>query len=139
VSPVSSPGTPQSGPPTPCPSDSSAHNRLPPTSQLSSLPPCHRRPSRKLVLELAVNLKGVSLRRYSPLGPLSPASPVVVPSSSQTQSTQFHLQASGVTSPTEPVSSSVKAEDTGSHFTVDELCRDERRNEQARLVQKSSQ
>ncbi|XP_061819422.1 low-density lipoprotein receptor-related protein 3-like [Nerophis lumbriciformis] len=31
------------------------------------------RSSRKLVLDLAVNLKGVSLRRYSPLGPLGAA------------------------------------------------------------------
>ncbi|XP_057682333.1 low-density lipoprotein receptor-related protein 3 [Corythoichthys intestinalis] len=36
----------------------------------------HPRPTRKLVLDLALNLKGVSLRRYSPLGPLSQANPL---------------------------------------------------------------
>uniref|UniRef100_A0A3Q2XIP9 Low density lipoprotein receptor-related protein 3 n=1 Tax=Hippocampus comes TaxID=109280 RepID=A0A3Q2XIP9_HIPCM len=35
--------------------------------------PSHPRSSRKLILDLALNMKGVSLRRYSPLGPLSPA------------------------------------------------------------------
>ncbi|KAM9825096.1 low-density lipoprotein receptor-related protein 3 [Syngnathus typhle] len=37
------------------------------------LPIPHSRSSRKLVLDLALNMKGVSLRRYSPLGPISPA------------------------------------------------------------------
>lgn len=41
------------------------------------LPPPHPRVSRKLVLELAVNLKGVAVRRYSPLGPMSPISPMI--------------------------------------------------------------
>uniref|UniRef100_A0A3B5ACQ0 LDL receptor related protein 3 n=1 Tax=Stegastes partitus TaxID=144197 RepID=A0A3B5ACQ0_9TELE len=129
LSPVSreSRGGTQSGPPTPCQSDSSAHSRLPLTPQEASVPPCHRRTSRKMVLELAVNLKGVSLRRYSPLGPLSPISPPVFPSSSQTPSAQSHPQLSEVVSPNEPLSSSVKAEDSDSHFAVDG--RDERRRE----------
>lgn len=53
------------------------------TPQEPSAPP-HPRLSRKLVLELAVNLKGVAVRRYSPLGPLSPMSPLVLSSGSQT-------------------------------------------------------
>ncbi|XP_061591250.1 low-density lipoprotein receptor-related protein 3 [Cololabis saira] len=94
-------GGPHSGPPTPFQSDSSG-DRLLPTPPLASAPPCHYRQSRKLVLELAVNLKGVSLRRYSPLGPLSPLSPPVFPTSPQTQSNQPTPQASEVTSPSEP-------------------------------------
>nr|XP_015809424.2 low-density lipoprotein receptor-related protein 3 isoform X1 [Nothobranchius furzeri] len=78
-----------------------------PTTHLASVPPFHRQSSRKMVLELAVNLKGVSLRRYSPLGPLSPVSP---PSSSPTQPAQLLSDSSEVTSPTEPMSSSVKTE-----------------------------
>ncbi|XP_041849421.1 low-density lipoprotein receptor-related protein 3 isoform X2 [Melanotaenia boesemani] len=143
LSPVSSARTPQSGPPTPCPSDSSAHNRLPHTTQLASVRPIHRRPSRKLVLELAVNLKGVSLRHYSPLGPLSPVSPPVFPSSSQTQSAQLHLQGSEATSPTGPTGSSVKAEDRDRHSTVDlpsrEIrSRDERKREGKRRLARFS-
>ncbi|XP_037645996.1 low-density lipoprotein receptor-related protein 3 isoform X1 [Sebastes umbrosus] len=126
---------PQSELPTPVQSDSSAHSGPPHTSQEASVPPCHTRPSRKLVLELAVNLKGVSLRRYSPLGPLSPISPPVFPSSSQTPTTTHHHPwGLEVTSPSEPSSSSVKAEDSNSHFTVEvpsrEIrSRDERRRE----------
>ncbi|RVE74907.1 hypothetical protein OJAV_G00026480 [Oryzias javanicus] len=52
--------------------------------QFASAPPSQRRPSRKLVLELAVNLKGVSLMRSPPSGSLSPLSPSAFPSSSQT-------------------------------------------------------
>lgn len=120
---------PQSESPTPVQSDSSAHSGPPPTPQEASLPPCHPRASRKLVLELAVNLKGVSLRRYSPLGPLSPISPP-----SQTSTSHPHSQVLEVTSPPEPSSSSVKAEDSDSHFTVEvpsrEIrSRDERRRE----------
>lgn len=81
---------PQSEPPTPVQSDSSAHSGSPPTPQEASVLPCHSRASRKLVLELAVNLKGVSLRRYSPMGPLSPISPTVFPSSSQTSTAYPH-------------------------------------------------
>ncbi|XP_061621199.1 low-density lipoprotein receptor-related protein 3 isoform X1 [Phyllopteryx taeniolatus] len=49
---------------------------VPGPSDVSGPPPLtgpHPRSSRKLVLDLALNLKGVSLRRYSPLGSLSPA------------------------------------------------------------------
>uniref|UniRef100_A0A3P8RN04 Low density lipoprotein receptor-related protein 3 n=1 Tax=Amphiprion percula TaxID=161767 RepID=A0A3P8RN04_AMPPE len=123
-------GAPQSGPPTACQSDSSSHSGLPPTPQEASVPLCPRRASRKMVLELAVNLKGVSLRRYSPLGPLSPISPPVFPSSSQTPSTQPHPQGSEVTSPTGPLSSSVKAEGSDSNSTVDVPSRDERKREE---------
>lgn len=110
---------PQSEPPTPCQTDSSTHSQPPPTPQEASVPLCHPRASRKLVLELAVNLKGVSLRRYSPLGPLSPISPPVFPSSSQTTTSQSHTQGLEVTSPTEPSSSSGKAEDSDSYCTVE--------------------
>ncbi|XP_051918436.1 low-density lipoprotein receptor-related protein 3 isoform X2 [Hippocampus zosterae] len=52
-------------PDAPGPSDASAPPLL--------AAPSHPRSSRKLILDLALNMKGVSLRRYSPLGPLSPA------------------------------------------------------------------
>lgn len=104
--------------PTPGQTDSSNHSQ-PSTPQEASASMCHPRASRKLVLELAVNLKGVSLRRYTPLGPLSPISPPVFPSSSQTPTTQPHTQGLEGTSPTEPSSSSVQAEDSASHCTVD--------------------
>ncbi|XP_060923649.1 low-density lipoprotein receptor-related protein 3 [Limanda limanda] len=112
--------------------DSSAASRHHPSPQEASVPLCHPRASRKLVLELAVNLKGVSLRRYSPLGPLSPISPPVFPSSSQTPTSQSHPLGPGVTSPTGPLSSYVKAEDSDSHFRVevsigDRRSRDDRR------------
>lgn len=58
------------------------------TPQEPTAPP-HPRVSRKLVLELAVNLKGVAVRRYSPLGPLSPMSPMVLSSGSQTPVAQL--------------------------------------------------
>lgn len=51
-------------------------------------PPPHPRVSRKLVLELAVNLKGVAVRRYSPLGPLSPISPLVQASDARSPTAQ---------------------------------------------------
>lgn len=124
---------PQTEPPTPQ-SDSSTNSRLPPAPQEASVPLSQPRASRKLVLELAVNLKGVSLRRYSPLGPLSPVSPPVFPSSSRTPTTQPHPLCPEVTSPTESLSSSVKAEDSDSHITVEvpsreRRSRDERRRE----------
>uniref|UniRef100_A0A665VBI2 CUB domain-containing protein n=1 Tax=Echeneis naucrates TaxID=173247 RepID=A0A665VBI2_ECHNA len=135
-SPVSRESTrsPQSEPPTPVQSDSSAHSGLPPISQEASVPPYHPRASRKLVLELAVNLKGVSLRRYSPLGPRSPISHPLFPSSSHTTPTQSQPQVPGGTSTSEPLSSSMKAEDSDSHFTVEvpsgnRGSRDERRRE----------
>ncbi|XP_017281395.1 low-density lipoprotein receptor-related protein 3 isoform X2 [Kryptolebias marmoratus] len=86
----------------------------PSSPQPASTPTCHPRPSKKLVLELAVNLKGVSLRHYSPLGPLSPVSPPVFASSSQ-----MHSEISEVVSPAEPLSSSVKAEDGDRYFAAD--------------------
>lgn len=77
---------PQSDSLTPDPSDSSTNSQPP------SVPLGRPRASRKLVLELAANLKGVSLRRYSPLGPLSPISPPVFPSNSQTLIGYPHYQ-----------------------------------------------
>ncbi|XP_076012107.1 low-density lipoprotein receptor-related protein 3 [Genypterus blacodes] len=91
--------SPHSEPPTPCYSDASAPERPRPTSMHGPVPSCHHRPSRKLVLELAVNLKGVSLRRYSPLGPLSPVSPLVVSSGSQTNASQRQTRERPGTSP----------------------------------------
>lgn len=125
---------PQAEPPSPVQSDSSTNSGLPPTPQEASVPLSHPRASRKLVLELAVNLKGVSLRRYSPLGPLSPISPPVFPSNSQIPTTQRHPLCSEVTSPAESLSSSVKAEDSDSHIAVEvpsreRRSRDERRRE----------
>ncbi|XP_060898387.1 low-density lipoprotein receptor-related protein 3 [Labrus mixtus] len=132
----------QSEPPTPVQSDSSSHSGPPFTPQEASVPPCPPRASRKLVLELAVNLKGVSLRRYSPLGPLSPISPSVFPSSSQVSHPLTHGWE--VSSPSEPSSSSaVKGQDSDNHFTV-ELPRREmshrgkgRREEKSRLCRLS--
>ncbi|XP_069029919.1 low-density lipoprotein receptor-related protein 3 isoform X1 [Embiotoca jacksoni] len=118
----------QSGPPTP--GDPSAHSGLPLTRQEASVPPCHRRASRKLVLELAVNLKGVSLRRYSPLGPLSPISPPMLPSSSRTPSSQPHPQGSEVPSPTGLLS-------CDSHFTVDVPSREIRSRDERESEAKS--
>ena len=110
----------------------------PPIPQEASLPLCQPRASRKLVLELAVNLKGVSLRRYSPLGPLSPVSPPVFPCSSQTPTTQSHPQGPEVTSPTLPWSSSpLKTEGSDSDFTLevpggDRRSRDQRRRREGK-------
>ncbi|KAM9861010.1 low-density lipoprotein receptor-related protein 3 [Aulostomus maculatus] len=102
---------PQSDPSTPGQSDSSTDSQPPLPTQEASAPPCHPRASRKLVLELAVNLKGVSLRRYTPLGPLSPSSPPAFPNISQTLLTHPHTPGPEGASPTEPSSSSpVKAE-----------------------------
>lgn len=127
LSPVSREGT---SAPTAAHSDPLAQNGLCPAPQDATAPPCHPRTSRKLVLELAVNLKGVSLRRYSPLGPLSPVSPSVFPSNSQTTTTgQTQPPAPEVTSPTEPLSSSVKAEERDCHLAVEVPSRDERRRE----------
>lgn len=139
LSPVSrdSSRAPQSEPSTPVQSESSAHSRAPLTPQEDSVPPCHPRASRKLVLELAVNLKGVSLRRYSPLGPLSPISPPVFSSSSQTPTTHPHSQGLEVTTPSESSSSSVKAEDCNSHFTVDVPSREIRSRDERRREGKS--
>ncbi|XP_078017897.1 low-density lipoprotein receptor-related protein 3 isoform X2 [Epinephelus lanceolatus] len=139
LSPVSrdSSRAPQSEPSTPVQSESSAHSGAPLTPQEDSVPPCHPRASRKLVLELAVNLKGVSLRRYSPLGPLSPISPPVFSSSSQTPTTHPHSQGLEVTTPSESSSSSVKAEDCNSHFTVDVPSREIRSRDERRREGKS--
>lgn len=119
---------PQTEPPAPAQTDSSTSTRLPPTPQEASAPLGQPRASRKLVLELAVNLKGVSLRRYSPLGPLSPISPPVFPSSSQTPTTQPHP----LTSPTDSLSSSAKEEGSNSHITVEVPSRERRSQEERR-------
>lgn len=139
LSPVSreSSRAPQSEPPTPVQSDSSGHSGPPSTPQEASVPACHPRASRKLVLELAVNLKGVSLRRYSPLGPLSPISPPVFPSGSQTSTTYPHSQELEATSPSELPSSSAKGEDSDSHFTVEVPSREIRSREDRRREGKS--
>lgn len=104
LSPVSgvSGGASLSDPPTPLQSDSPT----PPTPQEARLPACRTRMSRRLVLELAVNLKGVSLKRYSSLGGLSPLSP-------QPHSSTGGCQ-EGTSSP-EP-SASVKEEDGSQHL-----------------------
>ncbi|XP_035483471.2 low-density lipoprotein receptor-related protein 3 isoform X2 [Scophthalmus maximus] len=138
-SPVSGEGawTSQSAPPTAGQSDSSARCRQPYSPQEASVPLCPARASRKLVLELAVNLKGVSLRRYSPLGPLSPVSPPVFPSSPQTPTTQSRRQGPEATSPTGPWSSSVKAEDSDSHCAVEEPTWDRRSRGERRTEGKS--
>lgn len=103
----------QSEPSTPVQSDFSAHSGPALTPQDVSVPPHNPRASRKLVLELAVNLKGVSLRRYSSLGPLSPVSPT-----SQTSTGHPHSEGLEVASPPEPSSSSVKAEGNDRHMEV---------------------
>lgn len=105
----------------------------PSSPQPASAPPCPLRPSRKMVLELAVNLKGVSLRHYSPLGPLSPISPSVFTSRPQMHSPQIHPEGSEVVSPAEP-RSSVKVEEGVCHFTANVQSReinskDEKRRE----------
>lgn len=125
---------PQSEPPTPVESDSSAHGGPPPVPQEASVSQCNSWASRKLVLELAVNLKGVSLRRYSPLGPLSPISPALFPNSSQTPPSHPHYQGLEVTSPPEPSPPSIKSEDRDNHCTAtvssrEIRCRDERKRE----------
>ncbi|XP_068597911.1 low-density lipoprotein receptor-related protein 3 [Brachionichthys hirsutus] len=118
VSPVSweSSRAPQSAPPTLVRSDSSTRCRHPPTPLEASVSPCHPRASRKMVLELAVNLKGVSLRRYSPLGPLSPVSPPAFSNTSRTSATLPQSQEPEVKSPSKP---SVKADGNGSHSAVE--------------------
>ncbi|XP_068434980.1 low-density lipoprotein receptor-related protein 3 isoform X2 [Clinocottus analis] len=118
----------QSEPPTPVRSDCSERSGPPRTPQEASVPLCPTRASRKLVLELAVNLKGVSLRRYSPLGPLSPISPPLFSSCSQTPTTLLHSQGLEVTSPFE----ASKAEDSNSHFTVEMPSREMRSRDESR-------
>ncbi|KAM8894903.1 low-density lipoprotein receptor-related protein 3 isoform 2-T2 [Spinachia spinachia] len=126
LSPVSRP-TPAE-PPAPVQSDFSEHAAPPPNPQEALVPPCPTRTSRKLVLELAVNLNGVSLRRYSSLGPLSPISPPVFPSTSQTPTTLPHYLGREVTSPSEPS----KAEVSNGHLTVDVPSRAIRRRDERR-------
>lgn len=117
-----------SEPSTPVQSDSSTQSGPPHTSQGVSVPLCRPRESRKLVVELTVNLKGVSLRRYSSLGPLSPLSPP-----SQTSTSHPQSQGLEVTSPPEPSSSSVKIEDSDGHSTVEVLSIEKRsRDDRAR-------
>lgn len=112
LSPVSR-GSSPSEPPTPLQSGPSAPNGPPPAPQEAHPPTCRTRTSRKLVLELAVNLKGVSLKRYSSLGPLSP-----LPPQPQTPTSSCHSQGQEVASSPEP-SSPVKEEDNNHHVTVD--------------------
>ncbi|KAL6112765.1 lrp3 [Pungitius sinensis] len=131
LSPVGRP-TP-SEPSTPVQSDFSEHTAPPPTPQEALVPPRPTRTSRKLVLELAVDLNGVSLRRYSSLGPLSPVSPPVFPSSSQTPTTLPHYLGREVTSPPEPS----KAEVSNGHFTVGVASRAIRRRDERRSEAKN--
>lgn len=98
------PGRPQGG--------SSAHNGPPPTiREVSQM--CRKRIPRKLVLELAVNLRGVSLKRYSSLGPLAPLSPLSP--QPQTSTSTCHSRGQEASSSPGP-SSSVTGEDS---VTVD--------------------
>ncbi|KAM8877411.1 LOW QUALITY PROTEIN: low-density lipoprotein receptor-related protein 3 [Synchiropus picturatus] len=76
--------TPESQPHSP-EADASRDGPTPPTSAETPVAACQPRASRKLVLELALNLKGVSLRRYSPLGPVSPAPTPAAPTEPLTQ------------------------------------------------------
>lgn len=94
-----------------------------PTYQAESAAPRSRRPSKKLVLELAINLKGVSFKRYSPLGPFSPTSPPALTTSPLTQ--RFHPQGPEVTSPS--VIMPPLAEESDSHSPPD-LPSEERRS-----------
>lgn len=134
LSPVSreSSRAPQSEPPTPVQSDPSGHSGPPSTPQESSVPTCNPRTSRKLVLELAVNLKGVSLRRYSSMGPLSPITPP-----SQTSTTHPPSQGLEGTLPPEPSTSFVKAEENDSDLTVEVPSRERRSREERRREGKS--
>lgn len=91
-----------------------APNRPPPTVR-EVYRMCGKRISRKLAVELASNLRGVSLVRYSSLGPLSPLSP-----QPQTSTSSFHSQGQDVTSSPEP-SSSATEEDNSRHVTVQVL------------------
>ncbi|XP_028330531.1 low-density lipoprotein receptor-related protein 3 [Gouania willdenowi] len=90
------------------PSTPSHNNRLPLTPHEAPGALCLQELSKKQVLELAVNLNGVTLRRYSPLGPLSPISPTVYPNSSHTPLTPPHPLCTGSTFSAEPSSSPVK-------------------------------
>lgn len=87
--------------------DQSAHS-----PQEPSVGPCPPWGSKKLILEFAVNLQGVSLRRYSPLGPLSPGSPSCQPSTSQPPSQGLEMALSP-----EPASSSSSTTSTCSSST----------------------
>ncbi|XP_023188738.1 low-density lipoprotein receptor-related protein 3 [Xiphophorus maculatus] len=91
----------------------------PAAPQATAAPPCRRRPSKKLVLELAINLKGVSLKRYSPVGPFSPVSPPALESSFLTQSERRHPLGSAVTSPSEIVPPLVEGEEFDGDFSGD--------------------
>lgn len=89
-----------------------------PSLQEPSVGPCPPWGSKKLILEFAVNLQGVSLRRYSPLGPLSPRSPSSQQSTSQPLSQGLEMplspepaSSSSTTSTSSSASSSVKAKD----------------------------
>lgn len=126
---------PQSETPTPVQSDSSANSG--PSPQEASVPSCPPWASKKLILELAVNLQGVSLRRYSPLGPLSPVSPPAQSSASHPQSQGLEVTSSPEPSPASSSSSSVKAEDPLTAVVPSRERRSRRRRSKSRLCRLS--
>ncbi|XP_071766630.2 low-density lipoprotein receptor-related protein 3 [Centroberyx gerrardi] len=128
---------PRSGPPTPGHSNSSAPGRLPPTFQDCPTPSYHCRASRKLVLDLAVNLRGVALRRYSPLGPLSPVPPSLASSGPQIHRTRPRTQGQEGTSPNEPSPSSGGAEYSKSCHTLEVPNREGKSREGRRREERS--
>ncbi|TWW67157.1 low-density lipoprotein receptor-related protein 3 [Takifugu flavidus] len=121
----------QSEPQSPLQRAPTALNGPSPTSQEAHLPMCRTRTSRKLALELAVNLKGVSLKHYSSLGSLSPLSP-----QPQTSTSSCHSQGQEVTSSPEPTSS-VKEEDNNHHVAVEMPCRETRGRDEKRRKRRS--
>ncbi|KAM9817482.1 LOW QUALITY PROTEIN: low-density lipoprotein receptor-related protein 3 [Neosynchiropus ocellatus] len=111
--------TPQSEPHSPL--TDSPHCSATPSTSVETSAPCQPRTSRKLVLELALNLKGVSLRRYSPLGPLSPV-PTPVTSDPLAQP-RTQTPPRRLTPPSEPSGSAGKASDSRSPGAADFPCR----------------
>lgn len=129
-----------SQPPVGVQSHSSVHRGPPPT--VRELYPLIRRnrTSRKLVLELAANLRGVSLIGYSSLGPVSPLSHLSSLSSLIPQPQTSTSQSQGATSSPEP-SSAVKDDDNNHQVSVqvspgDTRSREE--EEEERMGRKSS-
>lgn len=121
----------QSEPQTPLQRAPAALNGPSPTSQEAHLPMGRSRTSRKLALELAVNLKGVSLKHYSSLGSLSPLSP-----QPQTSTGSRHSQGQEVTSSPEPTPS-VKEEDNNHHVAVQMPSREIRGRDEKRRKRRS--
>lgn len=121
----------QSEPQCPLQRAPSALNGPSPSSQEAHIPMCRTRTSRKLALELAVNLKGVSLKHYSSLGSLSPLSP-----QPQTSTSSCHSQGQQVTSSPEPTSS-VKEEDNNHHVAVEMPSRETRGRGEKRRKRRS--